>query len=124
LQSSESVEKRRKIDEDAEADDRNIVSEHPAPLKRKLAGQNLNKQAIKMVNRGNGILPPVNVGDNVLVAIPSVDRGRGDAANLLAVIIEEKDKKFRIATKEGVLNTWLERNSMASTKYCSAPAMC
>ena len=51
--------------------------------------------------------------------IPSVDRGRGDAANLLSVIIEENYGKFRIATKEGILSTWLERNSSAATKNCS-----
>jgi hypothetical protein len=38
-------------------------------------------------------LPPFKVGDNVLVSISFVDRGRGDAANLFAVIIEEKDEK-------------------------------
>jgi len=68
-----------------------------------------------MVTRGKGILPPLKVGDNVLVPIPSVDRGRGDAS----VIIEENDGKFRIATKEGILSTRLERNSLAATKYCS-----
>jgi hypothetical protein len=31
---------------------------------------------------------PLKVGDNVLVSILSVDRGRGYAAYLLAVIIE------------------------------------
>ncbi|XP_026820773.1 uncharacterized protein LOC113559301 [Rhopalosiphum maidis] len=72
-----------------------------------------------MVTGGKGILPPLKVGDNVLVSNPSVDRGQGDTANLLAVIIEEKDGKFRIGTKEGILSTWLERNSLASTKYCS-----
>ncbi|XP_060848121.1 uncharacterized protein LOC132927584 [Rhopalosiphum padi] len=72
-----------------------------------------------MVTRGKGILPPLKVGDNELVSIPSVDRRRGDAANLLAVIIEEKDGKFRIGTKEGIISTRLERNSMEATKYCS-----
>jgi hypothetical protein len=64
-------------------------------------------------------LPPIKVGNNVLMSIPSVDRGRGDAANLLAIIIEEKYGKFRIGTKEKILNTWLERNSLTATKYCS-----
>jgi hypothetical protein len=50
-------------------------------------------------------LSPLEVGDNGLVSIPSVDRGRGDAANLLAVIIEEKNGEFRIGTKEGILST-------------------
>jgi hypothetical protein len=65
------------------------------------------------------VLLPLKVGDNVLVLILSVDRGWGDAANLLAVIIEEKDGKFRTRTKEGILSSWLERNILAATKYCS-----
>jgi hypothetical protein len=64
-------------------------------------------------------LLPLKVGDNVLVSIQPVDQGRDDAANLLAIIIEEKYGKFYIETKEGILSTWLERNSLAATKYCS-----
>jgi hypothetical protein len=44
---------------------------------------------------------PLKVGDNMLVSIPSVDRRRDDAANLLAVIIEEKDGKFLSGLKKG-----------------------
>jgi hypothetical protein len=65
------------------------------------------------------VLLPLKVSDNVLVSIPSVDRERGDAANLFAVIIEEKYGKFCIRFKEGILSTWLEWNSLAATKYCS-----
>jgi hypothetical protein len=54
-----------------------------------------------------------------MVSILSVDRGRGDAASLLEVIIEEKYGKFHIGSKEEILSTWLERNSLAATKYCS-----
>jgi hypothetical protein len=63
--------------------------------------------------------PHLKIGDNMLVLIPTVDRGRGDAAKLLTVIIEEKDGKFRIGNKKGILSTWLERNSLVATKYCS-----
>jgi hypothetical protein len=55
----------------------------------------------------------------MLLSISIVDQGRGDAVNLLAVIIEEKNGKFCIRNKEGILSTWLERNSLASTKYSS-----
>jgi hypothetical protein len=51
--------------------------------------------------------PPLEVGDNGLVSIPFVDRGRINAANLLAVIIEEKDCKFCIGIVEEILSTWL-----------------
>ncbi|KAL4148815.1 hypothetical protein QTP88_002966 [Uroleucon formosanum] len=84
-----------------------------------ISAHNLKSQTDRMVTRGKGIFPPLKVGDNVLFSIPSVDRGRGDAANLLSVIIKENDGKFRIATKEGILSTWLERISLTATKYCS-----
>lgn len=116
MQSPQPAEKRFKVNKEIEL---SIVSNHPAPMRRKVAAQYLKEQADRMIARGNDILPPVKVGDNVLVAIPSVDRGRGDAANLLAVIIQEKDGKYLIATKDGTLNTWLERNSLSATKCCS-----
>jgi hypothetical protein len=34
-------------------------------------------------------LPPSKVDNNVLVSIPSVDRGRGNVANMLAIIVEK-----------------------------------
>jgi len=46
----------------------------------------------------------VKVGDNVLV-MPYVNRGRGDPANLLCVVLDEKDGRFKVATKNGVLNS-------------------
>ena len=41
------------------------------------------KQADEMVSRSNRILRPVNVGDNVLVPIANVDRGRRDSMDLI-----------------------------------------
>jgi len=57
-----------------------------------------------MVRRDTGTLPMVKVGDNVLV-MPYVNRGRGDPANLLCVVLDEKDGRFKVATKNGVLNS-------------------
>jgi hypothetical protein len=62
------------------------------------------------------VLPPLKVGDNLLVSIPSVDRGQGDSQP--CNYHKKKDGKFRIGTKEGILSSWLERNSLAATKYC------
>jgi len=41
------------------------------------------KQADEMVSRSNRILRPVNVGDNVLVPIANVDRGRREFDNFI-----------------------------------------
>jgi len=65
-----------------------------------------------MVRREQSILPPAKVGDSVLIPILELDRGRGDPANMLAVVLEVGDKKHVVGTKYGRLNTKLERNAL------------
>ena len=46
-----------------------------------------------------------NVGDNVTVAIPNVDRVRTDPENLIGVIIKkDSNEMYQIAVKSGVLD--------------------
>ena len=56
--------------------------------KRKLVQDAQEKQAKKMLKRSQTQRPQLQVGDNVRVAIPKVDRGHADPPNLLAVITE------------------------------------
>ena len=52
-----------------------------------------------------------NVGNNVTVAIPSVDRGRLNPENLIGVIIKkDSNGMYQIAVKSGVLEGELARN--------------
>lgn len=60
-----------------------------------------------MLTRAKGILPPVKVGDNVLIPIPSVDRGRADPPNLIGVVLEIQEGKFRVAVKDGNMQTFV-----------------
>jgi len=55
---------------------------------RKKAKQNLENQAVKMKAWSNKKLKPTEVGATVRVPVPDVDKGRGDARNILAVVIE------------------------------------
>ncbi|CAF1580327.1 unnamed protein product, partial [Didymodactylos carnosus] len=48
-------------------------------------------------------LANLNVGDNVLVSLPDVDRGLTDARNILAVIMEIKHDKYKLGTENDVL---------------------
>ncbi|CAF1045966.1 unnamed protein product [Didymodactylos carnosus] len=48
-------------------------------------------------------LANLNVGDNVLVSVPDLDRGPTDARNILAVIMEIKHDKYKLGTENGVL---------------------
>lgn len=91
--------------------------EHPVKRFRAMAARHLLDQAEKMVNRSNKKLGVLNKGDNVLVTVSEFDRGRGDPPNLIGVVIQEKEGKYKIGTKHGIIQNWLERNSLATTKY-------
>ena len=49
------------------------------------------KQAERMVKRSKITLAAGDVGDNVTIAIPLVDRGRGDPRNLMGVILNRNE---------------------------------
>ncbi|CAF4187711.1 unnamed protein product, partial [Adineta steineri] len=55
-------------------------------------------------------LADLNVGDNVLVPVLDVDRGPTDARNVLAVIIEIKDDKYKLGVEQGVINNYYSFN--------------
>ena len=47
-----------------------------------------------------------DIGDNVAVPVPMVDRGRGDPRNILGVIIDRNENDlYTIGVKAGVLKT-------------------
>ena len=49
--------------------------------------------------------PPVDVGGNVILPIPDVDRAKADLRNFVGVVLERNDDGlYRIRTKEGVVN--------------------
>ena len=64
-----------------------------------------------MVKRSRIELKADEPGDNVAVPIPLVDRGRGDARNILGVIIDQDENDMHsIAVKSGILSTRYSRN--------------
>ncbi len=51
------------------------------------------------------------VGDNVVVKVPSVDQGRGDFRSVMAVVIEvDKDRGCRLGTETGVFKNLFQRS--------------
>ena len=64
-----------------------------------------------MVKRSRIDLKAGEVGDNVAVPIPMVDRGRGDPRNIIGVIVDrDENDLYRIAVKAGILSTKYSRN--------------
>ena len=49
--------------------------------------------------------PQVSIGDNIIIRIPDIDRGKADLRNLIGVVMERNDEDlYRIGTKDGILN--------------------
>ena len=60
-------------------------------------------QAERMVKRSRIELKAGQIGDNVAVPIPMVDRGRDDPRNILGVIVDKDENNlYRIAVKDGI----------------------
>ncbi|XP_023014462.2 uncharacterized protein [Leptinotarsa decemlineata] len=68
------------------------------------AAKNLKKQAKKMKAFFDKSHSPANIGDNVTIPIPDVDKGRGDLRNIIGVIFRKNDEDlYKVGTKHGVL---------------------
>ena len=85
-------------------------SENIILAERTDATMSTQSQAQRMVDRSNKILEDVDVGCNVLIPIPQVDRGKGDPRNLMAIVHEKTEKGYRLATKHGILLGTYTRN--------------
>ncbi|XP_060857765.1 KRAB-A domain-containing protein 2-like [Metopolophium dirhodum] len=71
---------------------------------RKEAHENLEKQAARMMTRSEKKFPAVDVGVNVVIRIPDVDKGKTDHPNLIGVVLEKTEHDlYRIGSKDGIL---------------------
>lgn len=98
-------------------DEKEEENPHPAIAIRELAKQNLDRQAERMLSRTRNKLKEVRPGECVAVFVSEFDRGRGDPANIVGVVLEAKDGRYRIGTRAGIIKNWLERNSFERTKF-------
>ena len=76
-------------------------------------------QAERMVSRSNKILRPIDIGDNVTIPLPSVDRGHGDLRNILCLVTHfcSNIKQYKRGTRHGLLNSTFSRNNFMSSTF-------
>ena len=71
-----------------------------------------------MLSRSKKKLKPPSVGDCVALTVSEFDRGRGDPANIIGVILEiTADMKYRVGTRGGEVDHFLERNAFELTNF-------
>ena len=94
--------------------EKNIVKE------RNLACNKQEKQANRMLSVTAKHFKPREVGENVSVPIPDVDRGRGEFRNVLGVITEVgNDGMYNIGTTHGTLKQKYTRSRFVPNKVTS-----
>ena len=73
-------------------------------IEREGAKSGQEQQAQKMVSLFNSKLPAVDIGTNVVVRVPDLDRGRLAPRNVLAVVVDVVSSGlYLLGTKEGPL---------------------
>lgn len=88
-------------------------------IARQTAAENLERQAKKMKASSDKSHPPANIGDNVTIPIPDVDKGRCDLRNIIGVILQKTDEGlYKIGTKHGVLQKLYCRYSFSYIHLC------
>ncbi|KFD45721.1 hypothetical protein M513_13399 [Trichuris suis] len=92
----------------------NIDNAGKAKVESKL---NLEIQAKRMKVDSDKQFLPARLGATVRVPVPHVDRGRGDARNLLAVVMSVTENGFyRLGTAQGVLNQLYARSGFTTCR--------
>lgn len=57
-----------------------------------------------MMTQSDNKYPMVDIGVNVVIPIPDVDKGKSDLLNLIGVVLEKTEHDlYRIGSKDGIL---------------------
>ncbi|CAK1580028.1 unnamed protein product [Parnassius mnemosyne] len=80
---------------------------------RQSAKKTLQQQAEKMLKSSEKKFAPVPIGTSVRIAVPEVDRERGNARNIIGVVLAKTDDElYQIGTKNGILKQVYSRSQI------------
>ena len=92
------------------------VSKNLISIEREGAKSGQEQQVPKMVSLSNSRLPPVDIGTNVVVRVPDLDRRRLAPRNILAFVVDVSSSGlYLMGTKEGLLERLYARNEFTAT---------
>ena len=81
-----------------------FIRKNRIKIEREGAKSVQEQHAQKMVSLSNSRLPAVDIGTNVVVRGPDIDRGRLAPRNVLAVVVDVSSSRlYLLGTKEGLL---------------------
>ena len=67
-----------------------------------------------MLKRSRKEMTPAQENDTVVIPVPLVGRGRGDARNIMGFVLNrDQNEMYKIGVKAGVLHGWYFRNQFS-----------
>ena len=92
-----------------------LCKEESNQHEREGAKSGQEKQAQKMASLSNSRLPAVDIGTNVVIRVPDLDRGRLAPRDILAVVVEiNSSGLYLLDSKEGRLERLHARNEITA----------
>lgn len=76
------------------------------------AKRHLEDQAERMLIASRQRFEDAKVGQNVVIRIPDVDRGRADPRNVMAVVMSIENGFYKLGTKSGIIDRLYCRNEL------------
>ena len=73
-------------------------------LERQEAVNSMKRQSKKMLSLSAKRFKPLNIGDNVMIPVPELDRGKVDAKNIEGVVMTTDQEKnlYSVGTSHGI----------------------
>ena len=91
------------------------VRKNRIDIEREGAKSCREQQTKKTVSLSNSRLPAVDIGTNVVVRVPDLDRGRLAPRNVLAVVVDVSSSGlYLLGTKEGLFERLCARNEFTA----------
>uniref|UniRef100_A0A2S2QEH3 Uncharacterized protein n=1 Tax=Sipha flava TaxID=143950 RepID=A0A2S2QEH3_9HEMI len=84
---------------------------------RHLGAIKIEKQAKKILQDSKIKIPTFKVGDCVVIPVPKVDKGPVYPANVIGVVIDQKNKLNRLGTEHGILKVWYGSGNIQPATY-------
>ncbi|KAF0702823.1 KRAB-A domain-containing protein 2-like, partial [Aphis craccivora] len=75
-------------------------------MHRKKGSDGIKKFAEKMLQTSHAAVLDFEVNDCVVMAVPKVDRGPTDPPNIICLVVEKKNKLYKLGTKHGMIKGW------------------
>ncbi|XP_008188371.2 uncharacterized protein LOC103310808 [Acyrthosiphon pisum] len=75
-------------------------------MQRKKGSDSIKKFAEKMLQTSHAAVLDLEVNDCVVMAVPKVDKGPTDPPNIICLVVEKKNKLYKLGTKHGMIKGW------------------